>query len=204
MGSIGYGMSSTRSRAILSYLKTFFERNKKVVISTAVIFAVGIILGVVLAYRAVDGQFERVPRVDAEVGTAKVFFLSLLSLAGCYGVILISGINNKTAVVVCVPFVVLGFVLGRFSTALIMRYEGFGLINLLFVYLPFFICTYALMLVAGARVLGAGCYERCEGSSLKPSFVAAVKLFLLNCACALVFMAIIGSICGGVIVVKLF
>lgn len=201
---IDYGMSSMRSRAIISYLRTFFERHKKVIICTAALFVVGIVLGIVLAYKAVDGEFESVPRVDVETGSAKIFFFAILSLVGCYGVILIAGINDKTAILICVPFVVLGFVMGRFAIALIMRYDGFGVINLLFVYLPFFLATFALMLIASARVLSAACYEHCEGSTLKPSFVAALKLFGLNAAVALVCFAIVGSICGGVIVVTLF
>ena len=171
--------------------------------SSAVLFAIGIILGIILAYRAVDGAFERVPRVDAETGAGKVFFISILCLVGGYGVLLIAGINNKTVFLICVPFVTLGYFLGKYSCALIGRYEGFGVINFVVIYLPFFLITFVLMMIAAANILSAGCSDYCERSSLRPSFVRTLKILAINAGCSLVLFLIIGSI-TGVIIVALF
>ena len=188
---------------ISSSLLTFFEKNKKVVISTTLLFVIGIIIGIVYAYRSVDGSFERVIRSEVETGAAKVFFISLLSIMGGYVIILISGINNKTVFLICIPFTVLGFFLGKYSCALVGRYEGFGVLNLVIIYLPFFLITFVLMAIATACVLSAGCTDYCEGSSLKPSFIRTLKIFGINCACSLVLFLIIGSM-TGVIIVTLF
>jgi len=197
-------MSTLRTRVIKSSLITFFEKNKKVIISTVVLFAIGIILGVALAYRAVDGSFERVPRVDVETGSAKVFFISLLCLVGGYGVLLIAGINNKTVFLICIPFLTLGYILGKYSVALICRFEGFGVLNFILVYLPFFLVTFILMLIAATNILSASCSDYCENSSFKPSFIRTLKIFGINAGCALVLFLILGSIIGGVIIVTLF
>lgn len=189
---------------IASSLLAFFEKNKKVIISTTVLFVIGIIIGIVYAYRAVDGSFERVIRSEVETGSAKVFFISLLAVMGGYVIILISGINNKTVFLICIPFIVLGFFLGKYACALVGRYEGFGVLNLVIIYLPFFLVTFVLMVVATAGVLSAGCTDYCENSSLKPSFIRTLKIFGINCACSLVLFLIIGSMTGGVIIVVLF
>lgn len=186
-----------------SSLVSFFDKNKKVIISTSVLFIIGIVIGIIYAYRAVDGQFERVARANVETGAAKVFFISLLAVMGGYVVILISGINNKTVFLICIPFLALGFVLGEYACALVCRFEGFGVLNLIIIYLPFFLITFVLMMIAAANVLSAGCADYCEGSSFKPSFIRALKIFGINCACSLVLFLIIGSI-TGVIIVTLF
>ena len=197
-------MASKRSRVFSAALKDFLNENIKTVIGAVAVFAIGIILGVTLAYKAVGGEFETVARVDAETGAGKVFFLTLLALIGCYGVILIAGLNRKTVVIVCVPFLVLGFVLGRFATALIMRYEVFGMLNFVFIYLPAYLATAVLFIFAAAAVFQASCLDCREGSRLKPSFISVLKIFAVNAAVNFVFFIIIGSIMGGVIVVKLF
>lgn len=185
-------------------LADFFKANAKIVISALVIFAVGVALGVVLAYRAVGGEFESVARVDADVGAGKVFFIALAALVGSYALILLSSLNSKTMLLCCVPFFFVGFLLGRFSTALLCRYEVFGLFNFLFCYLPVFIFSVALMLIATVRVLSASCTECGEKSKLKPSFVALLKIFAINAAIAFVFFVLVGLLVGGVIVPSLF
>ncbi|MCM1305695.1 MAG: hypothetical protein NC037_05205 [Bacteroides sp.] len=196
-------MSTLRTRMIASSLQTFFEKNKKVIISATVLFIVGIIVGITYALRAVDGSFERVIRSEVETGAAKVFFFSLLGIIGGYAIILISGVNNKTVFLICIPFTVLGFFLGKYSCALVGRYEGFGVLNLLLVYLPFFLITFVLMVIASAAVLSAGCTDYSANSSLKPSFVKTLKILGINAACSLVLFLIVGSI-TGVIIVSLF
>ena len=197
-------MLSVRMRTIMSSLMTFFEKNKKVIISAAVLFAIGIVLGVILAFKAVDGEFERVPRCDVETGAGKVFFIAILCLAGGYGILLVSGVNNKTVFLACIPFVVIGFFFGRYSCALVGRFEGFGVINLLVVYLPFFLISFVLMMIAATNILSAGCTDCCEGSTLKPSFTRTLKIFGINVGCSLVIFLIFGSMTGGVIIVTLF
>lgn len=197
-------MPSLRTNTIIGYIRTFFKEHKKVVITTLVLFLVGIVLGIFFAVKAVDGNFEKIPRSEIETGTSKVFFLSLLLLVFSYFIILISGANNKTAILICIPFFVLGYLLGRDATALICRYGGFGILNLLLVYLPFFILTFLLMLFAASyvSVLYTCCTENCE--KYKPSFIFILKMLAINALVSLVFILIIGSIIGGVIVVELF
>lgn len=188
---------------IASSLLSFFEKNRKVIISSTVLFAIGIVIGIAYAVRAVDGSFERVIRSEVETGAARVFFISLLGIIGGYALILISGINNKTVILICVPFTVLGFFLGKYACALIGRYEGFGVLNFLIIYLPFFLVTFVLMAIAATGVLSAGCTDYCEGSSFKPSFLRTLKILGINALCSLVLFLIIGSM-TGVIVVALF
>ncbi len=196
-------MSTLRTRTVLSSLRIYFDRHKKVIISAVALFALGIALGIIFAYRAVDGSFERVARCDVETGGAKVFFISVLAIAGCYGVLLIAGINNKTAFLICIPFVTLGYFCGKYACGLVGRYEGFGVINLVIIYLPFFVVSFVLMTIAAANIFSSSCSDYCESSSLRPSFVRTLKIFGINAACSLVFFLIIGSF-TGVIIVTLF
>lgn len=197
-------MSSARSRIIKSEFGDFFKANAKTLISALVIFALGIILGVALAYREVGGEFEVVPRADADTGAGKVFFLSLLVLAASYALILLSSLNKRTALLCCLPYFALGFLLGRFSCALLCRYEVFGVLNFIFVYLPAFLCTVALLLFATATGQFGCCSQACGKGKLKPSFVSLLKIFAVNAALIFAFFIIVGLVVGGVIVPSLF
>lgn len=188
----------------MSSLGDYFRKNGKVILSAAALMAVGIALGIFFAFRAVDGEFERVPLIDVERGTAKVFFISLAALVGGYALILIAGVNNKTVVIICVPFILMGYFCGKFACALVARYEMAGITNLLLAYLPFFICTFILMTVAACTVLSATCTQACDKSSLKPSFTAALKILCINATVSFVFFVVLGSVAGGVIIVTLF
>lgn len=193
---------SLRAKSVLSAIKTFVSENKKVLICAAIIFALGITVGVISAFRAVgEDGFERVARADMEFSSAKVFFVSLLALFGCYAVFLISGINAKTIFLIVIPFFALGFVTGEYSVALIARYETTGLVNLLLIYLPFFLCTFCCFVLCAVIAAAPDC--ACCKTGLKPSFVQTLKVFGLNVAIAFVLFVIVGAI-FKVIVVSLY
>ena len=136
---------SLRVKSVLSAIKSFVSDNKKVIICATIIFALGITVGVISAFGAVgDDGFERVARADMEFSSAKVFFVSLLALLGCYVVFLLSGINAKTIFLIVIPFFALGFVTGEYSVALIARYETTGLVNLLAVF-PLYVLLFRIV-----------------------------------------------------------
>lgn len=193
---------SLRVKSVLSAIKSFVSDNKKVIICATIIFALGITVGVISAFGAVgDDGFERVARADMEFSSAKVFFVSLLALLGCYVVFLLSGINAKTIFLIVIPFFVLGFVTGEYSVALIARYETTGLLNLLLIYLPFFLCTFCCFVLCAVIAAAPDC--ACCKTGLKSSFVQTVKVFGANVAIAFVFFLIIGAV-FKVIVVSLY
>ena len=190
---------SLRTKSIISALKTFVSDNKKVIICASIIFVLGIIVGVISAFRSVgEDGFERVARADMEFGAVKVFFISLLALLVCYAVFLIAGINDKTVFLIVLPFFALGFATGWYSVALIGRYETTGLIDLLLIYLPFFLGSFCcFVLFSTAPDCG------CKNGGLKPSFVNTLKIIAINVAIAFVLFVIVGSI-FKVIVVTLY
>lgn len=192
---------SINFRAIISSLKSVFDKNKKVIICALIIFVIGISGGIISVVRSVSDGFERVARADMQFSGAKVFFISSLALLGCYAVFLLAGINSKTVVLALIPFFALGFILGEYATALVARYETTGVLNLIFIYLPFFISTFACFLFCAC--LATYPQSGCSPSGLKPSFVSTVKLFGINLLIAVVVFLIIGSI-FGVIVVELY
>ena len=170
--------------------------------SALVVLVLAIAVGIIASIRAVNGEFERVARVDMEFAGAKIFFLSILLLALCYALFLIAGINSKTVFIAIIPYFFLGYLIGKYSTCLIARYEFWGTLNLLFCYLPFFIVTFALFVVATVNVLTA-CKSECTETGLKPCVASTLKIFGINVLASLVFFLIIGSF-FGVIEISLF
>lgn len=192
--------NSSRLCAFKSALKSFLSKNKKIIICSLIVFALGIIVGAVSAWRAVGGEFEEVLPKDADTGGARVFFFSTLALIGCYGVILLSGINNKTVFLAIIPVFLLGFFFGRYSAALIGRFGALGIVNLVFAYAPFFICTFVCFVLSTIAVMNVDCAKTAISSNLKPSFVDTLKLFGINVAIGFVLFVLIGSIYGVIIV----
>ena len=195
-------MNTLKKRIVFSSLKEYFARNKKILIAAFIVVTLAIIVGVISSIRAVNGDFERVARVDMKFAGAKIFFLSSLILLISYALFLVAGINNKTAFIAVIPFFILGFIIGKYATCLIARYEFWGILNLLCCYLPFFIATIVLFAIAAVNVLTA-CQSRTTENGLKPYLLPTLKLFGINVAIGLVLFVIIGSI-FGVIEISLF
>lgn len=190
---------SYRARSLISSLKDFFKDNKKVLVCACVVFLIGIVIGVIAVVRSVDGEFERIPRSEADFGGTKVFFIACLALLGAYVILLASGINTKTVFLVILPFLALGFVSGQYGCALIARYGGIGLVNLFVAYIPFFLCSFICFSLCAVSVLAPDC-GCSNGTELKNSFVQTLKLFAINVAISFVIFVIIGSIFGVIII----
>lgn len=191
---------SSRMCAIKSAFRSFFAKNKKVIICSCVIFVLGIVVGAVSAWRAVGGEFEEVLPKDAETGGARVFFFSTLALIGCYALVLLSGINEKTVFLAIIPIFLAGFFLGRYSAALIGRFGALGVANLIFAYIPFFLCTFVCLSLSTVAVMSTDCAKTALTSNLKLSFVDTLKLFGINVLIGFVLFVLIGSIYGVIIV----
>ena len=116
-------MSGLKTRILFSNLREYCSKNKKIIFAAIITLTVAIVVGVLSSIRAVNGEFERVARVDMDFAGAKIFFLSALILALSYALFLIAGINNKTVFIAIIPFFFLGFVIGKYTTCLIARYE---------------------------------------------------------------------------------
>lgn len=192
--------NSSRLCSLKSALKSFWSKNKKIIICSLIVFTLGITVGAISAVRAVGGEFEQVLPKDAETGGARVFFFSMLALIGCYGVILVSGVNNKTVFLSVIPFFLLGFFTGRYSAALLCRYGSLGVINLIFAYLPFFLCTLACFTLSTIAVMRCDCAGEALNGTLKSSFVDTLKLLGINVGVSFVLFVIFGSIYGVIIV----
>lgn len=190
----------SRLCSLKSALKNFWRKNKKIIVCSLVVFVLGIIVGAISAVRAVGGEFEQVLPKDAETGGARVFFFSMLALIGCYGVILLSGVNNKTVFLSIIPFFLLGFLTGRYSAALLCRYGSLGVVNLIFAYLPFFLCTLVCFALSAIAVMRCDCTKDALNGTLKSSFVDTLKLLGINVCVSFVLFVIIGSIYGVIIV----
>ncbi len=197
-------MNNVKSKVVLSSVKSYCVRNKRALLCALIAYTVGIVIGIVSAIRATDGQFERVARIDMQLGSAKVFFISALAFAGCYLLIVVAGFKSKTAFMGVVPFVAVGFFMGEYATALIARYEIMGVLNVLFVYTPLFCASASCMAIALARALSTPCgIVGCSYQQKQPIFVSILKIFGINMGINFVFVMIIGSM-FGVIIVSLY
>lgn len=193
-------MRYTRLRVITAELSDFLRINKKLVICFLSVFAAGLIVGIVATINSYGGTFERISRSDVDFGAVKVFFFSILILAGGYLVLLISASNPKLIFIAIVPYVALGVFMGKYVCLLIARYASLGLLNLFLIYLPFFLLTFVCMLAGGVTALN---FVGCESEGrfrLRPPFVRLLKAYGVNVACCFLIFLIIGSMTGVIIV----
>lgn len=193
-------MKSMRARIFVSSVRSFLDTNKKIVVCACVIFVLGIIIGVISAVNAFEGEFEHIPRSEIEYGAAKVFFISALILCGGYVVILISGYGAKTVFLAVVPIILLGVYCGKYVCLLVACYETAGIINLLCVYLPFFIATFVCFMLATIAALKNPCADSSCNSGLRPSFIGVLKMLGINIAINFALFLIIGSMTKVIIV----
>lgn len=189
-------MSSIRKVAIFSAIAKYLKKNAKTIICCIVIFIIGVVIGIIAPLLAVDGDFEAISRDEIQFGCAKVFFISMLALFGGYIIILFG--CHKLVFISLIPFIILGYFCGEYCTILVARYQGIGIINLVVIYLPFFIFSLAFMTISLIS-----CVSSCCGASIKYSLIALSKLFFINILINFIIFMIIGGI-TGVVIVKIY
>ncbi len=194
-------------RTLSSNIRAFFHENKKAVICFSVVFAVGLIIGIIAAIESRSGVFERFEISVVEYGAVRVFFISALLLIAAYALIWISSSGSKLVFLAVLPFLALGVMCGQYMCVLVGCYGLIGILNLVFIYLPFFLVTFALLLVAAAHILSRpGCSgPRCGGTPfhMQPTFVFLLKIFGINIAINAVIFLLVG-IFVKVIIVELY
>lgn len=195
-----------RLRTLSSNIRAFFHDNKKAVICFSVVFALGIVIGIVAAIETRRGVFERFEIEVIEYGAVRMFFLTSLILAGAYALIWIASSGSKVVFLAVIPFFALGFMFGEYMCVLVGCYGVIGVLNLIFIYLPFYIMTFLCLLVAASYILShPGCGASGCGTpfKLKPPFIFLLKMYGINVAVNAVIFLIVG-IFVKVIIVELF
>ena len=184
-------MKTTALRSALNVAKDFVYDNRKSVFSFFGVFFVAIVAGIFITVNSAGGEFEQIARGDMEFGAVKVFFTASFAVFAGYAVILVAAAGRNLAVVAALPFLVLGYVTGKYSCLLVAV-----LTNLLLVYLPFFLLTFVCAAVAGARAVAAKGCDR-----MKCTALTLLKIFAVNVAFAFLFFLIVGSVTKVVIIV---
>jgi hypothetical protein len=194
-------LRSSRARMLMSEVSDFITYNKKAVISFALVFVLAAIIGVWTTISYSGGEFERIPNADIVFSSVKVFFGATLAVAGGSVIILISGGAGFLAILSLAPFLGLGYFFGRYMCILAACYGSAGVINLVFIYLPFFLITFVCMVFAAVTVLDSrGCNACAPKGSLRPSFAATLKIFGINTAINFVIFILIGALAKVIVV----
>ena len=170
-------MKSTGLRSALGIIKDFCRDNRKSVISFCALFALGIVIGIFITIDSAGGEFERISRADMEFGSVKVFFTTSFMVLAGYGVLLLGAGAPAFAVAGLVVFAVHGYYFGKYVCLLVAMYGATGVVNMIVVYIPFFLVTLVCMIVAGVRALNTvGC------NRFRTAGLALLKIYGLNIA----------------------
>ncbi len=181
-------------------VKDFVSVHKKTVICFSVLFFIGMVVGIVSAVNSVGGEFEKLSRNDMTFGAVKVFFFSSLFVFAGYGVVVVSSCVKGLSFLAVIPFAVLGFMMGEYACILIGVYGGVGIMNLIFVYTPFYLCTFMCLMIGGCIAIGAPSACRCNDRLLKPSVSILLKAFGVNMLANFIIFLLIGAVTKVVVV----
>lgn len=191
---------NVRIKSAVFVIKDFLSAYKKTVICFSLLFVVGIIVGIVSAVNSVGGVFEKLSRNDMTFGAVKVFFFSSLFVVAGYLVVVVSACIRGMSFLAVVPFVVLGFVTGNYMCVLVGVYGGVGIMNLIFVYTPFFLTTFLCLMTGGSIALGHS--GKCDSKDklLKPSVAVLLKALCANIIVSAVIFLLIGAVTKVVVI----
>ncbi len=189
-----------RARSAVYNIKDFLAVHKKTVVCFSVLFFVGMVVGIISAVNSVGGVFEKLSRNDMTFGAVKVFFFSSLFVLAGYGVVAISSCVKGMSFMCVIPFAVLGFMTGNYACVLIGVYGGVGIMNMIFIYLPFYFVTFVCLMVGGCVSLKQS--NACGGKErlLRPSVSVLLKAFAINMLFNFVIFLLIGAVTKVVVV----
>ncbi len=192
---------NTKIKNLQYMLGDFISSNKKTIICCLSLFLVGLVVGIVYTVSANGGEFEKVSRSDIDFGAVKIFFYSSLLVAIGYFAVALASVMRGLNFVATLPFPILGFVFGDYTTVLIGSYGGMGICNLLFVYMPFFLLTFGILTVSSCIALRLSDVCECrKGALLRPSVSAVLKGYGINVIVNFVVFLIVGGIVKVIVV----
>ena len=194
-----FGMKC-RQNAVFFAVKDFMSAHKKTFLCFLIVFLAGMVVGIVTAVNSVGGEFVRLSKNDMVFGAVKVFFFSSLFLFAGYGVVILSTTCKGISFIAVFPFVVLGYFFGEYMTVLIGAYGGVGLMNLLFVYLPFYLLTFCCLSISGCIAQKSNVICANKNRILKPSVSILLKGYAINVICSFTIFMLIGSVTKVVVV----
>ncbi len=189
-----------RVRAFLNSVGEFFRRNKKAIICYSVLFIFGLVIGIVAAVNYAGGEFENYHPDEIVYGAVKVFLFSSLIIAAGYGIIIVSATVRSLTFLSLIPFGVLGIEFGRYITLLVGYYAFIGIINLIFIYIPFFLITFVCMLFAAAKTAGQYYCQCTPNGGLRPPVVTNIKCYFVNVAINFFIFIVIGAMTKVIVV----
>jgi hypothetical protein len=193
-------MGAVKSKSVYA-IKDFLALHKKPVVCFSVLFFIGIIVGIVSAVNSVGGQFEKIAQNEIVFGAVKVFFFSAIGLLAGYIIFAVSSCMHGMSFLSVVPFIILGYICGKYVTVLVGVYGGIGLMNLIFIYIPFFIGSFIFFLVGASIALRQCNICACNNSILRPSISTILKAFAINLLFNFVVFMLIGALTKVIIVV---
>lgn len=193
-------MRAVKSNAIYA-VKDFFATNTKSAVCFSIIFFIGIVVGIVSAVNAVDGVFEKIAQSEIVFGSVKVFFYSALFLMIGYFLFAIASCMRGLSFIAVLPFIVLGYLCGKYMTVLVGVYGGIGIINLIFIYIPFYIGAFVSFLICACIALRQANICTCSGSILRPSVATVLKLFGFNVLLNVLIFLLIGAMVDVIVVI---
>ena len=179
-----------------SEARDFIRSNKKTIIILCTLFLAGMAIGITIILSTCDFDHSEAP---LHIGGLKMFFKTVLLLMLFYTVILFSTVNFLFSLLAMATMGVLGGLFGSVICKLIGYYAIKGILNLLFVYLPFFVFTFILMLLAITYMISeypTACGVR-NGrifTAFKGQLSTVVILFLINAAISFFIFVVWGLI----------
>lgn len=193
-------MGAVKSKTIFA-IKDFLAFHRKAVVCFSLLFFIGIVVGIVFAVNAVGGEFEKILQKDMTFGAVKVFFFSSLFLLIGYILIAISSCIHGMSFLAVLPFIVLGYLFGQYVTILVGVYGGNGIMNLIFVYIPFYLASFVCLMV-GACIAQRQCNICASSNSiLRPSISTILKALGINILFNFIVFLLIGSLTKVIVVV---
>lgn len=188
-------MKLTGFRAAWGVVRDFCRDNRKSVISFCAVFVLGLIIGIFITIDSAGGEFERISRADMEFGSVKVFFTTSFMVLVGYGVLVLGAAAPALAFAGLAVFAVHGYYFGKYLCLLVGIYGVTGIVNIIFIYVPFFVFTLVCMIVAGVRALNTvGC------NRLKTAGLALLKIYGINMAFNFVIFVIVGAFTKVIVV----
>ena len=192
-------MGAVKSKSVYA-IKDFLALHKKAVLCFSMLFFIGIVVGIVSAVNAVGGEFEKILQKDMTFGSVKVFFFSSLFLLIGYVIVAIGSCLRGMSFLAVIPFVILGYFCGNYACVLVGVYGGIGVMNLIFIYIPFYIGSFIFLLVGGCVALRQCNLCANNNAILRPSIATLLKAYGLNILFNFIVFLLIGAVTKVIVV----
>ncbi len=177
----------------------FCHEHKKTILFCMGLFLAGFMIGIAIIISSYGGKFEKIFAGDMVKSAVKMFFVFFGAEIGMFCCFVFVNVGSFFVVLTCCGLFFYGYWFSRYAVILCACFGGNGILAFVFVYVPYFLLSMLIFVVAICLIFDASTF-RCRNKSKYGSCARHKSTSSQNSSLKIALCCFLISMCKNVII----